>query len=95
MLNKKELKIALVILGAAIMSLNLVARAEPPNGGEGSRRGPPPEAFEACTGAAEGEACSVDTPHGTLEGICKQHPDGDGLLCVPNNHRRGGPPSAQ
>lgn len=45
---------------------------------------PPPEAFEACDGAAEGQACTVETPHGTLSGTC-QMPRGNRLVCVPEN----------
>ena len=87
---KTRLKVALV-LAAGALSLNLLARAE--RGGE--RRGPPPEAFEACVGATVGDTCVVETPHGTLEGTCRQARRSDDLVCVPNNHRRGGPPRGQ
>jgi hypothetical protein len=77
-------------LAACALSFSLFAHAQPPNGQQRERRGPPPEAFEACSGASEGQECVVDTPHGTLEGTCQQARDLDGLVCVPNDHR--GPP---
>ena len=36
----------------------------------GGHRGPPPEAFEACEDLEDGDACTVETPHGTVEGTC-------------------------
>lgn len=48
---------------------------------------PPPQAFEACADAAEGQACTVETPHGTVKGTCER-PRGDQLVCVPE----GAPP---
>ncbi len=65
----------------------------PPGGGQegrmGMRQGPPPEAFDACSGAAAGSPCSFTAPHGRISGICRA-PHGD-LICVPEG-RRGGPP---
>ena len=78
-------------LAAGVLSFSLFAYAQPPNGSQRDRRGPPPEAIEACAGASEGQECVVETPHGTLEGTCRQMPDADDLACVPNDHR-GGPP---
>ena len=43
---------------------------------------PPPEAFEACRGRNQGDACTVNTPHGTLTGTCETFP-GQGLVCRP------------
>lgn len=82
------------ILAAGALSFGLFADAQPSNGSERERRGPPPEAIEACSGASEGQDCVVETPHGTLEGTCRRMPDGDELACVPNNHR-GGPPRGE
>lgn len=78
-------------LAAGVLSFSLFANAQPPGGSQGDRRGPPPEAIEACAGATEGQDCVVETPHGTLEGTCRQMHDGDELACVPNDHR-GRPP---
>ena len=81
-------------VAAAALSFSLFAHAQPPNGQQRERRGPPPEAIEACSGASEGQECVVETPHGTLEGTCRQMPDAEELACVPNDHR-GGPPRGQ
>jgi uncharacterized protein DUF1566 len=53
-------------------------------GGPGGRT-PPPEAFEACSGKAQGADCTVG---GHVQGTCRRHPQG--LLCVPKDHMRGG-----
>ena len=45
------------------------------------RRGPPPEAFEACKGKAAGTAVVMKTPRGdSVKGICRMVmiPDRDG-----------------
>jgi hypothetical protein len=53
---------------------------------EGGRpQGPPPEAFDACDGADEGDACSVEMPDRTVTGVCREaRGDEDGLVCVPD-----------
>ncbi len=90
MKTTKRLTLSLALV-AGVLSFGLLVQAQPPDGSDRGRRGPPPEAFEACSGASEGETCTVDTPHGTLDGSCQQVPDADELACVPKNHR-GGPP---
>lgn len=55
--------------------------AHGPGGGPG--HAPPPEAFTACEGVATGDACVVDTPHGTVEGVCRATPDRR-VACAPN-----------
>jgi len=90
---KTKNKLAFAV-AAGSLCLGLLAQAQPPGGSDRGRRGPPPEAIEACAGAGEGQACTVDTPHGTLDGTCQQVPDVDGLACVPNDHR-GGPPRGE
>ena len=79
-------------LTTGVLCLGLLAQAQPPGGSDRGRPGPPPEAFEACSGASEGETCTVNTPHGTLDGTCQQVPDAEELACVPNDHRGGPPP---
>lgn len=61
-------------------------------GGQGGHHGPPPEALEACEGGRDGDSCSVETPHGTLDGECHNTPDGQ-LACAPEGHRP--PPSSR
>lgn len=57
------------------LGVTVPAAARPPHP-------PPPEAFEACEDALQGDACRVETPHGTLNGTCEM-PRGDVLVCVP------------
>lgn len=91
---KTKNKLAFIVV-AGTLCVGLLAQAQPPDdSNRGRRGGPPPEAIEACSGASEGQACTVDTPHGTLEGTCRQVPDLDELACVPNDHR-GGPPRGE
>lgn len=64
----------------------------------GGHRGPPSEAFEACEDLEAGDACTVDTPHGTVEGTCGTGRSEE-LHCIPNDppprgDRRGPPPEA-
>ena len=55
-------------------------------------QGPPPEAIEACSGYAEGEACAVTLGGNTLDGVCEKGPrGGEPLACRPN--RPPAPPS--
>ncbi len=71
-------------LGAA-----LSARAEnaeshrdrmPPRG-----RRPPPEAFAACEGKADGAECKVEFRGEVIEGVCIAPRSEDGLFCMPND----------
>ena len=59
------------------------------------RRGPPPEAYEACADASEGDSCAVQTPRGdTMEGTCvADRRDADRLVCRPDQPP-GPPPEA-
>ncbi len=52
-------------------------------GGPHGPHGPPPQAFTACEDTAVGDACVVDTPHGTIEGICRSTAEGR-TACAPS-----------
>ncbi|BCS89306.1 DUF1566 domain-containing protein [Pseudodesulfovibrio sediminis] len=56
----------------------------------GQRQGPPQEAYAACNEKEQGDECMVETPHGTVKGICRD--TSDGTVCVPKDGRRGGKP---
>jgi hypothetical protein len=60
--------------------------ASDPQGAPRSDRpgGPPPEAYSACEGKSDGQSCTVETPHGRLEGVC--HTRDSHAFCVPNRH---------
>ena len=76
--------IATCICGAA-----LVASAEP-------RRGPPAEAYAACSAKSQGDTCSVQLRDHDVSGVCA--PDGEQkLFCRPDRPpegRRTPPPQA-
>ena len=60
-------------------------------GGSRGQGGPPQEAFDACTGQSEQAQCSVQTPRGEImKGICLNPPQQEQLICVPEEHLRGG-----
>jgi len=56
------------------------------------RRGPPPEAVEACEAQSVGYTCSFMSPQGdVIEGVCEIMP-GDIIACLPDNrppHHKG------
>jgi hypothetical protein len=52
---------------------------------------PPIEAIEACDGRQSDSVCSFQAPHGSVEGHCRNVPEG--LVCVPNGRRFSPAPS--
>lgn len=76
-----------LLLGVCLISQ--VASAQP--GGGGERRGPPPEAYEACADLAAGDSCAMTGRRGdTLQGSCiVPKEDEETLVCAPE----GGPSS--
>lgn len=63
--------------------------------GEGERRGPPPEALEACEGKAAGDACAFEGRRGeAVEGQCFTPDEERPLACRPERPLDGppGPP---
>ena len=50
---------------------------------------PPQQAFDACRNLAQGASCTVSTPHGQLQGQCRQPPQQQQTVCVPSNHPGG------
>jgi hypothetical protein len=69
----------------------------PPDGDQG-HRGPPEEAFTACSGKSEGDACTVTHHNETQAGTCRKGPPNGNdqrLACMPKdgpgNHHGPGP----
>lgn len=59
------------------------------NSREQGRRGPPPEALEACSAAVSGDPCSFEGRRGeTLDGTCEA-PEDKPLACRPANAPEG------
>jgi len=78
------MKKVLLTLSLATLTL-LIANENAPQKG---KRVPPQEAISACSGKAENSSCSVTTPRGnTIEGSCKNTPDGKYFACIPTNHK--------
>ena len=55
------------------------------------KRGPIPQAIEACANLEDGASCTFESPRGTIEGTCLNHPRVDGLSCVPDGRFGKGP----
>jgi hypothetical protein len=79
----KFVRVAVVVTSIAFPSVG--AADDPPDGGE-HHRGPSPAAIAACKAKTEGDACSFEGHHGTVEGTCRKVHTGD-LACVrPHPH---------
>lgn len=85
----------LALSGLAFAALVFGALAAVPATAQpGGRRGPPPEAIEACADKSEGDTCSFTTPRGDVSGECKgpparrQQSEAPPLACVPDDAPR-------
>lgn len=58
----------------------------------GPRRGPPPQAFEACEGKAQGDAVQLTTPRGVVGATCETMPRGLAARPLRPPEGEGGPP---
>ena len=73
-----------------LTSLALTLMAAQALSADDSRRGPPPEAFEACEGQSEGDTVSITSPEGdSVDATCTLMRDK--LVAVPE----GGPGGKQ
>jgi hypothetical protein len=93
----KSNDIKVIAAVAAIFALFAVS-CEASNGPweRGERRGPPPEAVEACKGKSEGTAVEFTNRGGEkMKGTCRQM--GGQLAAMPDNPggAKGGPPQDQ
>lgn len=82
-------------LCAALGTLPAMAQPRAPH--DGQPPAPPPEAFTACQGQAEGAAVTITLPDGkTLEGTCRTITTASGTaLAARPNGRPDGPPPPQ
>lgn len=79
-----NLKSKLVV--AVLFSVLAGQVAAKPRKQEGQRKGPPPEAIEACANLQEGDAVTFETRRGdTLSGTCMMIDDQ--LAAVPEGHK--------
>jgi hypothetical protein len=70
----------------AVIGADALASAEPPP--------VPEEAFTACSGKSEGDACTAKLPDRELAGTCTQHPKEGKLFCRPSGPPPSGGPRA-
>ena len=81
-------KIHLVMIAAALLApVSLPADAQAQGRGQ---RGPPAQAYEACSGKKAGDPCSFECRRGHVEGTCQPR-DGQRLSCLPNDRVPRGP----
>ena len=74
---------------AVLLALSPLAQAGSDDR-QGKRRGPPPQAFEACQEQAAGAVCSFEGHRGELQGTCIVPPrdaQSEVLVCAPEGGR--------
>jgi len=84
----KLTRVTLLLATVSCLSLEAASAAETAD----HRRGPPPAAFEACSGKASGDSCTVSFGDRTINGTCKTLPQDDRLVCMPDHAPPGPPP---
>lgn len=77
--------------GAARAEESADTAGAPRRGPHGHPHGPPQEAFDACSGLAANDACTVSLGEHTLQGTCRSGPDDGSLACAPKGPPPGGP----
>lgn len=82
--NKRLKKLLGLMLVICVVNRSVHAQSA---GSPGERRGPPPEAFEACAELSEGDSCNMTGRRGeALRGICIVPGDDDvTVVCLPEN----------
>jgi hypothetical protein len=97
-LDKLGVFVAAAGLAALLGAANVRAEASAPRSHVDALQGPPrppPEAFSACEGKAEGAACQVEF-HGEVHAGTCVAPNQQELFCLPNDMPppppEGGPP---
>ncbi len=79
----------LIVLSLCLAGSAVAQDGPPPQDGDHPHP-PPREAIEACEGLIDDDACSLDSPHGTVEGACWAPSDELPLACKPEGME--GPP---
>ena len=82
----KLLALAVVVVASLIAAPALAESIEDEGRGPRGRRGPPPEAIDACESSASGDSCTFEGRDGAVEGTCKPGPRSEEkLACVPDH----------
>lgn len=90
-LTKNYIKAAVLCLCFSLFSTFAVAQQRG-EGEQGGRKGPPPEATQACSSSTEGAVCEFEGRRGQVSGTCIIPGNtGTALACKPSNQsERGG-----
>jgi hypothetical protein len=75
------------VVVTSLAGSSLVSADGPPDGGE--HHGPNPAAVAACKDKSEGDACTFEGHHGTVEGACHKDRAGDLACFHPHPHHDG------
>ena len=87
MITQKYLRSSLVAACFLITSGLVVAQSSDQKEPR-ERKGPPPQAIEACSGLNEGDACKFTGRRGEASGICSIPPNDDSTLaCKPQRSK--------
>ncbi len=84
MLLLRFMKKLLFVLACSTLSMTALADRPPGKG----RRGPPPEAVEACVGKQANDACAFEGRRGAVEGVCFRPEASLPLACRPTRRDR-------
>ena len=85
MINRKITYTVTLVLALAASAISTVSIAQQ----SGERRGPPPEAIEACANLTEEAVCSFTSPRGDVTGQCMVSPkDSETLSCRPEGGQK-------
>ena len=86
--SRTHLKAAALCLGLSLFSTLSIAQSRGDSDSR-ERRGPPPQALEACNSLAEGDACSFEGRRGQASGSCIVVPTEEtALACKPSGKNR-------
>lgn len=88
---KRSVFCSLAVMCQVLLSVCVyAASSEGQDGGQGRRKGPPPEAFELCEGKSVGDSVEITSPQGDkVEGVCKEM-NGKMVAVPANMPERGG-----
>lgn len=91
-LGRRDMRLVGAFLPMCLWAASAVAQTPEKGGSEDPRRGPPPEAIDACKSLASGAACSVNLGSKTIKGACWA-PEGKPLACKPDGGPEGSKPT--
>jgi len=83
----KNFKISFIVTCLFVFSVPIMAQQSDDNE-QRKRKGPPPQAIEACNGLNEGDACQFSGRRGDVTGTCSIPPNDDTTLaCKPQRSK--------